>query len=49
MNISEFLDIAEEFFGIMHPNYCEDYIEENYESELWKICEEFFEQMGPQI
>ena len=49
MNINEFLDIAEEFFGIMHPNFCDEYIEENNECQLLKICEEFFQQMGQQV
>jgi hypothetical protein len=52
MNIIEFLEIAGRFFDMKHPNFCEDYIEENdenNESELWKICEEFFEQMRPQV
>lgn len=49
MNINEFLEIAGRFFDMKHPNFSEDYIEENDESELWKICEEFFEQMRPQV
>lgn len=49
MNINEFLDIAEEFFDMMHPNFCDDYVEENNECQLWKICEEFFEQIGQQF
>jgi hypothetical protein len=49
MNINEFLDIAEEFFGIMHPNFCDDYVEKNNECQLWTICEEFFEQIGQQV
>lgn len=49
MNINEFFEIAERFFELMNPNLCEDYIEENEESELWKLCEDFFDQMGPQI
>ena len=28
---------------------CEDYVEENEEFELWKLCEEFFGQIGQQI
>ena len=52
MNINEFLEIADEFFSVLHPNYCDDYIEEDKEdnkSEFWSICKEFFQQIGPQI
>jgi hypothetical protein len=49
MDINEFLEIAGRFFDMKHPNYCEDYIEENDESELWKIIEDFFEQIRPQV
>jgi len=49
ININEFFDIVEEFFDAMHPNYCDVYVEENTQCQLWKICEEFFEQIGPQI
>jgi ferritin len=49
MNINELLEIAEEFFDNMHPNFCEDYVEQNEESELWKLCEDFFSQMGQQV
>jgi hypothetical protein len=61
MNINEFLEIADEFFSVIHPNYCDDYIEEDKEdkedkednednkSEFWSICEDFFQQIGPQI
>ncbi len=49
MNINEFLEIVEEFFDLIHPNFCDDYVEEDNEFNLWKICEEFFEQIGPQI
>jgi len=49
VSINEFFEIAEKFFAMKHPTYFEDYIEDNNESELWKICEEFFEQIGPQI
>jgi hypothetical protein len=49
MNINEFFDIAEEFFDKLNPKFCEDYFEENIEFELWKICEEFFQQIGQQI
>lgn len=66
MNINEILDIAEQFFSIKHPNFCDDYVEvqnyyidtheflemremfiQNIENQLWKICEEFFQQMRP--
>ena len=49
MNINELLEIAEEFFDNMHPNFCEDYVEQNEEFELWKLCEDFFSQIGQQI
>jgi len=49
MNINDLLCITEDFFGIIYPNFCDEYVEENNECQLWKICEEFFEQMGPQI
>lgn len=49
MNINELFELAEEFFDLINPNICEDYVEENEESEIWKLCEEFFEQIGPQI
>lgn len=49
MNINEFFEITEEFFDLMNPNLCEDYVEENEEFELWKLCEEFFGQIGQQI
>jgi hypothetical protein len=49
MNINEFLEMAEMFFAMKHPNYCEDYIEEHNESELWDIIEEFFQQIHPQV
>lgn len=38
-----------EFFDIMQPNFCDDYVEVNNECQLWKICEELFEHMGQQI
>lgn len=41
MNINELLYIAKEFFEIIHPNFCEDYVEENEEFKLWKLCEDF--------
>ncbi len=49
MNINELLEIAEEFFDNMHPNFCENYIEINYEdvSEFWRITGEFFDQIHP--
>jgi hypothetical protein len=49
MNINYTLNVVEEFLDIMYPNFCNDYDYENNESELWKICEEFFQQIGPQI
>jgi hypothetical protein len=49
MNMTEFFEIAQEFFDLMNPNFSDEYIEENEESELWKLCEDFFEQMRPQI
>lgn len=49
MNINELLHVAEEFFELMNPNFCQDYINENEESELWKICDDFFQQMGQQV
>jgi hypothetical protein len=49
MNMNDFLDIIEEFLGMMHPNYCDDYVEENVDFELWQIFEKFFEHIGPQI
>jgi hypothetical protein len=49
MNINELLYIAKEFFEIIHPNFCDDYIEENDELELWKLCEDFFQQIGQQF
>ena len=49
MDIKELYEIIDEFFIILNPNISNDYIEENDDSELWKLCEDFFEQMGPQI
>jgi hypothetical protein len=49
MNINDFFDITEDFFDKLNPNFCEDYFEENIEFEFWKICEDFFYQIGPQI
>ncbi len=49
MNITEIFCIIENFFDLIHPNFCDDYVEEDNEFNLWKICEEFFEQIGPQI
>lgn len=49
MNINEFLDKVEGFFDIMHPNFCNYYVYENDACQLWKICEEFFNEMGQQI
>jgi hypothetical protein len=46
MNINELL---EEFFDNMYPNFCEEYVEENEVFELWKICDDFFQQMGQQV
>lgn len=37
MNINEFLEIADKFFTIIHPNFCEDYDYEIFESDLWKL------------
>lgn len=47
MNINEFLIIAEEFFDIVHPNFCEDFVQDSVESEFWTICEEFFQEINP--
>jgi|LauGreDrversion4_2_1035121.scaffolds.fasta_scaffold2512134_2 hypothetical protein len=51
MNISEFIEICEQFFDTMNPNYCEDYIDENYDSEtmneFWIALEDFFNQINP--
>jgi len=48
MNINLF-DIADDFFTMLNPNFCDDDIEEIEPCELWQICEEFFEQMGQQF
>ena len=51
MNINELFDVAEEFFDIIYPNFCDDYVDENMEFpfSFWEICEEWFHEMGPQI
>lgn len=49
MDIYEFLYIAKEFFDQLNPNFCEEYIEEPEEFEVWNLCEDFFNKMGPQV
>ena len=49
MNINEFLEIVEEFFDLMHPNFCDDYVEDINKCQLWTICDDFFQQIGPQV
>ena len=49
MNINDFLALAKEFFDQLNPNFCEDYIEGPEEFAVWKLCEDFFNQMGPQV
>jgi hypothetical protein len=50
MDINKFLEIATSFFDMIHPNYNydDDSIQEN-ELDLWKICEDFFDQIGNQV
>ena len=47
MNINEFFEIAEKFFDNINPNYCDDYIEEEFNNEFWQILEDFFNQINP--
>ena len=52
MDINEFFNVAEEFFNLINPNICEYYDEDydqDYESELWKLCDDFFKQMRQQF
>jgi hypothetical protein len=48
MDINEFFNVAEEFFNLINPNICEDY-DQDYESEIWKLCDDFFKQMRQQF
>jgi hypothetical protein len=47
MDIKEALALAEQFFYILHPNFCEDYMEQDDEFEFFKMCEDFFNQLNP--
>ena len=49
MNINHIFNLTEDFFTMINPNFCDDCDDEIEESELWKICEDFFEQMGQQF
>lgn len=49
MNINDFLAITKEFFERLNPNFCDDYIEVSEGVEFWNLCEDFFNQMGPQV
>ena len=45
-------DYFEEFFNMMNPNFCDDYMEDIENDSIiqfWELCEDFFSQMGPQI
>ena len=53
MDINDFFNVAEDFFTIINPNICEDYDhdydDEDYESEIWKLFDDFFKQMRQQF
>lgn len=49
MNSNDLLEIAEEFFQQINPNFCEDYFEKIDFVELWEVCEDFFYQFRQQV
>jgi hypothetical protein len=49
MNINDLLKATKEFFDMMNPNFCDDYVEDIELSELWEFCEDFFYQFRQQV
>jgi hypothetical protein len=49
MDLQLFFEITQDFFELLHPNFCEEYTPDDNIITMFQVCQEFFEQMGPQI